>query len=248
MTTITLYPSSDALLYRLTPAGESFSAIRNGAGTAADTSTAATGCAALVADTTTDEYIQAIISLFSFDTSPVGSDGVPSAATLSIYGYSTPLYTLGDTNIVPCRGTQEDTNPDTPDYATNVQENTTAFATGIALSAWNTSGYNDFALNASGLAAISKTGTTRLHLTLEWLRANSFGGSWSSGAYAYAQCYYSEQAGTTNDPKLIVVYRFEITPSQLTATASLTAPSAVICGHDPTVSYIYTTPFDVAIT
>ena len=66
-------------------------------------------------------------------------------------------------------------------------------------------GYKDFAFNASGLAAISKTGYTKLSTQTDW-DINDSEPTWISDKYTRAYCYNSEQAGTGDDPKLVINY------------------------------------------
>lgn len=80
-----------------------------------------------------------------------------------------------------------------------------AFATPIAISAWNSSGYNDFALNASGLANINAAGISKFGGRLSGDRSNTEP-SWSASQNCYALAYYADRADTTEDPKLAVTY------------------------------------------
>jgi hypothetical protein len=97
----------------------------------------------------------------------------------------------------------------------------TEFATRISYASWNTAGYNDFTLNASGLAAVTKTGITKLGLRISHDFDNSEP-SWVSESPSGFRIYYSEQ-GTGYKPKLVVTY----TP----ATASGTTDAATSVGE-----------------
>jgi len=70
----------------------------------------------------------------------------------------------------------------------------TAFATGSTYKSW--------VLNATGLAAISKTGNTRLGLR----PSNDFSDATAPTARSYAQGFYAAQSGTADDPYLEVNY------------------------------------------
>lgn len=65
----------------------------------------------------------------------------------------------------------------------------------------STSGYKDFAMNATGIGWISKTSYTKLGTRMAKDIDNV-----NPGARNYILEYQSEQAGTTNDPKLVVVH------------------------------------------
>jgi hypothetical protein len=88
---------------------------------------------------------------------------------------------------------------------------TTAFCdTPILFTNWGT-GYNDFALNASGLAAISKTGVSKFGLrnanydVADELDPNNHDPSWSSDTTSAVSPWYSEK-GEGYQPKLVVTY------------------------------------------
>lgn len=75
---------------------------------------------------------------------------------------------------------------------------TTSFGS-IAISAWSRVAYNDFTLNASGLAYISKTGYTNFGGRTELDRANT-----EPTGRNIADCFFMDETGTTKDPKLVV--------------------------------------------
>jgi hypothetical protein len=75
----------------------------------------------------------------------------------------------------------------------------TALSTTISYASWNTAGSNNFALNSTGLAEVSKTGVTKLGAS-----APTYGGSGSDTSLVGD--WADEGAGTTNDPKLVVVH------------------------------------------
>lgn len=89
-----------------------------------------------------------------FDTSSIPDTTTITSATLSLYGYA--------------KTDNLNTSPDINIYSSNPASNTalvgadystvgsTAFSTAISYSSWVIEGYNNFALNANGLASISK--------------------------------------------------------------------------------------------
>lgn len=187
---------------RRSVASETFGTIRAGAGTnSSDTETEAT-IARLVASSTSNQYSQMRRAIFLFDTSALTAEATISAATLSLYG-SAKSNGLGSPTLDIVSSTPvSSTALVNADYA---QLGTTVFSD-IAYASFSTSAYNDMALNASGLAAISKTSISKFGTRIGWDTDNSFGGVWASTADTYFQAYFADQAGTTNDPKLVVTY------------------------------------------
>lgn len=143
---------------------------------------------------------------FRFDSSVIGSDQVISAATGSINenaGNSQNTFGGGyDPDIDWTSFSPANVNgPVAGDYDTY---GTTVFAA-KAQSAIATSAYNDFAFNADGIAAISKTGNDwfGLRYSSDVLNVEpSFVASKTVRFYIY----YADQSGTTNDPKLTVTH------------------------------------------
>lgn len=147
-----------------------------------------------------------IRSGFTFDTSALGAGATITSATFSIYG-TAKVDNLTITPNVNIYGwtPSVDYNFPASDFAIANWGSTAFCDTAITYTGWSTAGYNDFALNAAGLAAISLTGITKIACrnvnyditgTEPSLAANS---SSLSG-------YYSDQTGTTNDPKLVITY------------------------------------------
>lgn len=144
--------------------------------------------------------------IFLFDTSTLTSGASISAAVLSLYG-------SGKNDGISI-------TPDVDIYTSNPASNTALEAgdfdslgavsqTGspISYASWNTSGYNDFTLDSTGRGNISKTGISKFGTR----NANyDVAESEPSRGYAWAiselLAYMADQAGTTNDPKLVVTY------------------------------------------
>jgi hypothetical protein len=135
---------------------------------------------------------------YLFDTSGLPDGAVISAATLSIYGSST--YGSGThTYNIYSSNPASNTALVSDDFD---QFGTTAFCdSAIAHADWDTSDYNDFALNSSGIAAISKTGVSKFGMREA---AHDVANS-APTADAYIQGYYAEQ-GEGYKPKLVVTY------------------------------------------
>jgi hypothetical protein len=181
----------------------SFSALRAEAGDVANDSGTNTACGRLKSSTTTDEFSEMNRSFFLYDTSAIENNAKIKSGILSLYG-QVKYNQLGDigTSLVS-------SNP-----ASNValvasdfpNIGSTEFSTTITYANWSTTAYNDFSLNSSGLANISKTGISKFGTRSDWDLNNSFGGSWGSELLSATQCWTADQTGTAQDPKLVVTY------------------------------------------
>ena len=70
----------------------------------------------------------------------------------------------------------------------------------------STSGYNDFSFNASGIAAVSKTGVTALGSRFKtWDIDNGYDGTWTAiNTQTVYYCQTADTGGTSQDPKLVI--------------------------------------------
>lgn len=143
---------------------------------------------------------------FLFDTSSIPDTDSISAATLSIYGLaSDTIDAINDASSyinVVSSSPASNTALTTADFD---QFGTTVFSTSIDITSWSTTGYNDFALNASGIANITKTGVSKF-CSREGHDIDNVDPGGSGGLFSSAGGYYADQAGTTNDPKLVVTH------------------------------------------
>ncbi len=141
-----------------------------------------------------------------FDTTSLPDASTINSATLGIYGSTKAAgLNLGIAINVYSSNPAGNTSVVVGDFATL---GTTAYSTAITYANWSAAGYNNFALNAAGLAAISKTDITKFGF-----RESNYDApdvtpahptNWASD---YIQGYLADQAGTSNDPKLVVTYR-----------------------------------------
>jgi hypothetical protein len=145
---------------------------------------------------------------FLFNTGPTLPDGATLiSATFSVYG------TAKSDEFVPAIAPNINVYASTPasnvalvagDYA---QVAAVPFCnTPITYAGWDIAGYNNFTLNAAGLAAISKTGVTKFSLRNANYDVAVVTPTWSASHAATLQGYFADQAGTANDPKLVVTY------------------------------------------
>lgn len=215
---------------------EAFGTIIAGAGTAHDDTAAAHNLFILTGSATTNQFKTHQRSGFCFDTSVVGSDTITSA-TISLYGVSATT-NIGNTSVEIVAFSPGDVtdfvNGDYSNYAT------TNLATGIAVSSWNTSGYNDMALNAAGIAAINTAGTTCFGTTSQWDIDGTFGGSWSSNNFTRAGAKSADEPSTTLDPKLTIEHEAAAPEASSTATYYITPQSG---GDSIGISFLLFTVF-----
>jgi len=141
-----------------------------------------------------------------FDTSALGDTDTISSATFSLYAQSKTLVGGGLTPAVTVAIVSS--NPASTsalvaaDYADELY-GTTDFATRLAYASVSTVAYNDFTLNASGIANISKTGISKFGLRVGADVDNSEP-TGTGDTYYDIYFYTADQTGTTNDPKLVV--------------------------------------------
>ena len=154
-------------------------------------------------------------SQFLFDTSSIGANTVISSVTFSLYlntNYGANAGSGSGTHVCSSNPASN-TGAATGDFALL---GTTSFGS-LAHGSW-AAGYNNIALNASGIAAVNKTGITKLGI-----RSNfDLDGSeptWVSETTYGIRCYASEQ-GEGYKPKLVVVYDTIVAPTVTTSAAS----------------------------
>lgn len=136
----------------------------------------------------------------AFDTSSIPDDATITSASLYIYpqtitnvGYTDSLCVVESTAASATALVAGDFD----------QVGSTEFATRVSTSGLSTSAYKEIPLNASGLAAISKTGYTKLALRSARDVDNS---APSNGQYSILLINTADQTGDSKDPKLVVTY------------------------------------------
>ena len=208
-TTTTVYPDADPETtsvdgdVRQSSTGDTFATLRAAAGTSAQPSAANSTCGTLNATTVSDNYDVLIRFIALFDTSSIPDTDTIDSATLSFHGRSKSDQ-MGGTHGIGIVTSTPASNTDlvAGDYA---QLTTTRQATDISIASWSTVGYNDFALNATGLGNISKTGVSKFGSRLSFDIDNS-APTWGSEESVAGGNYAADDAGTTRDPKLVVVH------------------------------------------
>ena len=139
---------------------------------------------------------------FLFDSSSIPDTDVISSATFSLYGTGTNNNPLTLSLNVYSTNPASNTAIAAGDHDT---VGTTAFSTAKAQSTITAAAYYDWALNASGLTNVSKTGVSKFGFSYTNLPEN-VEPTWSSLAENSWGHYHADQTGTANDPKLVVVH------------------------------------------
>lgn len=226
-TTTTVYPdanvestSVDAYMVRNNGGGgstEAFSTIRAGAGTGSDDTAASSIAADLFAGSGAANTYQTLYrAIYVFDTSSIPDTDSISAATISVCSRSTKVDQLGGNGAV---GITDGTSASNTAIANSDFESNTSGTrnadTDIDVGSWAAdSVYNDWTLNATGIANISKTGVSKFTTKLGFDIDNTTTGlTWGSSGEILARSYNADKAGTSCDPKLVVTHAAAAAPT-----------------------------------
>lgn len=144
-------------------------------------------------------------SHFLFDTSAIGTDTI-SSATVSLFG-DTLVDNLNDSVGIVQTNPAANNDLTTSDYDAFTVDSDTLGASALDMTSWSTTAYNDFALNATGISWINKTGITKLGLrtALDYAETASHANP-PGTSQSYVGHKYADETGTANDPKLVVVH------------------------------------------
>lgn len=176
----------------------------SGAGTgASDTITA--NSIYLYSSSTTNQWQDLARCVLLFDTSGLSGGAIISAAVISLRGYE--------------KQDQLSATPDMNVYTSNPASNTAvvgadygAFGavaqcdTPLTYANWNTSGYNDFDLNSTGIGNINATGISKFGLRNANYDVAAVAPPWLSVQLSVMRGYSADRTGTANDPKLVITY------------------------------------------
>ena len=162
-------------------------------------------CAYVATSATTDQFGELRRSMFLFDTSMLTFAAVISSAVMSIYGVAK----RDNLSLAPTIDVYATTPAATTTLAIgDFSEFGSVSQTGspITYAAYSTSGYNAFALNATGIGAIAPNGVTKFGTRLANCDVSGVAPSWFSLLDAGFDCQFAENTGTSQDPKLEVTY------------------------------------------
>ncbi len=174
-----------------------WSQVRDGSGTAFDDSSV-TLLVDIEAASSTGEWVEIARAALLFDTSSIGSGSVILSAKLNLYVDSKFDSFSQNIDIVASTPTT-DIALLAADYG---NFGTTVLGT-IAISSLATGAYNAITLNPTGLAAISKTGVTKLGLRISGDTSNTEP-SWISSGLSGVFIRSADTSGTASDPYLEV--------------------------------------------
>ena|SRR3990167_3523418 len=212
MATLTVYPDADPevstvdgnVLRNLSNPGETYATIYGGVANFAQPGAAgqSTYFSRLLASTTTDQFNQLRRAFFLFDTSAIGG-GTIDSATFSFIAISKSTG-LGTTNLhLVSSNPASNTDLVVGDY--DKLGSTSYGNVTLASIAADSITYNDISLNASGLAAINKTGITKFGTCDEWNLNSSFTGVWASGGTTEVLGMFAD-TDAAKKPKLTITY------------------------------------------
>jgi len=205
ITTTTFYPSLDGWA-GLSAVSLSWADLRTTSGNASADGSSIAALTAFNSDTVNNKYALLHRSIFLFDTSAIPDTATITQAIFSVKGYSkrndAPLANV-KLNVYSSLPASDIAIVD----ADNLTLGSTPFCnTDIAYADFSIIGYNAFILNTAGLAAISKTGLTKLGLREVTYDVGGAVPTWGSGDRTNMLGYYSERPGTSDDPKLVITY------------------------------------------
>lgn len=192
-----------------TNAGTTWATIRAQAGDSANDSSAVRGAGYLLGYEG-GNWEEMGVGIYIFDTSSIPDSDTISSATLSLYGQGKAdngNQAVAITGIT----TSSNTSITGTDFGNRLS---TRFASDIDITAATTSGYNDFALNASGIANISKTGVSKFCARISGELDDSEP-TLGSRLEVKLDVYNADQTGTANDPKLVVEHAAASNPNTL---------------------------------
>lgn len=134
------------------------------------------------------------------DTSSLGGNVVPTAASLFIYGDDGAGVNADSTTAEVVQASQASTST-----LVNGDYSAITFVSGGSktFASWNGSGYNEITFNATGLGFINGAGFTKLAVITGRDLSNTVptGNNWVS-------CRFSEATGSSKDPYLHIVYQY----------------------------------------
>lgn len=202
----TFYPDADPEtntvdgLVRRNYTASTWADLRDGAGTEAYPSFAGPGdTASLFSSATTNAWDTLVRSIYLFDTSSLPDDCTITSATFSLYIDSVQDnfdQAVGVVSSNPASNT--DLVP--ADYGTL---GTTRYATDIDITNITVGQYTDWDLNSSGIAAISKTGITKLGVRLSG-DIDNIEPTWQASLVGEINARFADYGST--QPKLVVNY------------------------------------------
>ena len=255
--TLTVYPAAgenspvDGYAGR-TSGGESFNDLRSNAGTLANATDVWGPIASLKGGTVSDEFTRIDRGIFLFDTSSIDDDGTVNSAILSLYGdYKENSLGLSDAEAGLALVSASPAADNTLANADYQSLGAVRYSSDISYSSFDLFGYNDFALNAAGLSAISKTGLSRFGTSLV-IDLDGGTPSWVSSAISELWVKFRDIGLQPNYPKLVVQWTPDAIEGYVTADDEIAVTAFPEISDDVTaddeVSLEYSASLDEDLT
>lgn len=194
-------------------AGESWATIRSGAGNGHEDTTAEGRAAVIQAAGSSNLYVQLSKAIFHFNTEPTPDGDDVSSVVLSFYvteksnAFATAI-TLTDASTAANNDIADS------DYG-NV--GTTAYSSAVNIDSISTGAYNNWTCNATCIAAINKTGVTKIGMRVELDRANTTP-TWTADGVSRINGRFADTADITSDPILTLVHAAGAAPAPARAS------------------------------
>lgn len=167
----------------------------------------------LKASTTTNQFAELIKTGVNFDTSALTSLVTVSAATLSLW-VAAKSNGLGDDSYGLV--SYSPASPASVAAVDWLSFGSSILSNALTYASITTGAYNDFTLNAGGIAAINKVGITSFGIFSKWAIDQVFTGTWASGA---SSSITYNTADSAHPPILTITYN--VTPVGSAGSLSL---------------------------
>lgn len=155
--------------------------------------------------------------IYLFNTAALPDDAIIDGAVLSLFGSSkTDNLGINPSAVVVSSAPASNTVLAAGDFDSL---GVVALSNVIAYADWSITGYNDFTLNAAGLALISKTGITKLGIKDYYYDLLGNTPAYSASKTSYVWSWMAEK-GTTYRPRLVVTYHVSTLPTVTTQAAN----------------------------
>lgn len=174
-------------------------------GTSASDSATFANMALISSGTTSNRYSNLYRGMTLFDTSALPDAATISAAVLQMWGRA-KANGLGTPSVnVYSANPASNTALAAADYD---QIGTTAYATAISYASWSDTdtAYNSFNFNATGIAAISKTGISKFGIREATFDVANSAPTWASEQESGFRSRWAEDTGGDKDPAFTVTY------------------------------------------
>jgi len=189
---------------------ETWATIRAGAGNIAYDLELYSSLVGFKSSATANQWEMLDRGIYLFDTSALPDNSIISAATLSFYG--------------DVSGDAQSRGVDASIYSSNPASNTAIVAadytslgtvqlsnTVLTLGTFSLVGYNDFPLNAAGIAAVSLTSVSKFGSRSKTHDVGGLAPTWGAASIWSFLNPYSAEKGTGYKPKLVVTYTVPVT-------------------------------------